>query len=138
VAAASHALVLFLGLTCATAFRAYLTRMLRHLDPSTTIPNRVRTAFDTLAEGLMVVDPGGRLVLANRALAEVTGLEAEVAHRPQRRRAALGARRAGPSGGYPRTCGKRLDRRPGCQSATTSPSCPGWWRSRTGRFIRAT
>jgi signal transduction histidine kinase/DNA-binding NarL/FixJ family response regulator len=59
------------------AFRAYLTRMLRHLDPSTTIPNRVRTAFDTLAEGLMVVDPDGRLVLANRALAEVTGLEAE-------------------------------------------------------------
>ena len=70
-------LVLFLGLTCALAFRAYLTRMLRHLDPSTTIPNRVRTAFDTLAEGLMVVDPDGRLVLANRALAEVTGLEAE-------------------------------------------------------------
>jgi signal transduction histidine kinase/CheY-like chemotaxis protein/HPt (histidine-containing phosphotransfer) domain-containing protein len=70
-------LVLFIGLTCATAFRAYLTRMLRHLDPSTTIPNRVRTAFDTLAEGLMVVDPDGRLVLANRALAEVTGLEAE-------------------------------------------------------------
>ena len=70
-------LVLFLGLTCATAFRAYLTRMLRHLDPSTTIPNRVRTAFDTLAEGLMVVDPDGRLVLANRALATVTGLEAE-------------------------------------------------------------
>ncbi|MFM7705304.1 MAG: histidine kinase dimerization/phospho-acceptor domain-containing protein, partial [Rubrivivax sp.] len=69
--------VLFLGLTCITAFRAYLTRMLRHLDPSTTIPNRVRTAFDTLAEGLMVVDPEGQVVLANRALSEVTGLEPE-------------------------------------------------------------
>jgi signal transduction histidine kinase/CheY-like chemotaxis protein/HPt (histidine-containing phosphotransfer) domain-containing protein len=70
-------LVLFIGLTCAIAFRVYLTRMLRHLDPSNTIPARVRTAFDTLAEGLMVVDPQGEMVLANRALAEVTGQEAD-------------------------------------------------------------
>ena len=70
-------LVLFVGLACLLAFRVYLTRMLRHLDPSNTIPARVRTAFDTLAEGLMVVDPQGQMVLANRALAEVTGLEAE-------------------------------------------------------------
>ncbi len=70
-------LVLFVGLACTIAFRVYLTRMLRHLDPSSTIPARVRTAFDTLAEGLMVVDPQGQMVLANRALADVTGREAD-------------------------------------------------------------
>ncbi|MEY3294523.1 MAG: Aerobic respiration control sensor protein ArcB [Pseudomonadota bacterium] len=69
--------VLFVAITCSMAFRAYLTRMLRHLDPSNTIPSRVRTAFDTLAEGLMVVDPDGRMVLANRALADVSGQPAE-------------------------------------------------------------
>ncbi|MCZ8112909.1 MAG: ATP-binding protein [Betaproteobacteria bacterium] len=69
--------VLFVAITCSMAFRAYLTRMLRHLDPSNTIPSRVRTAFDTLAEGLMVVDPDGRMVLANRALADVSGQPAD-------------------------------------------------------------
>jgi hypothetical protein len=68
---------LFLGLTCASAFRAYLDRMLRHLDPSNSVPTRVRTAFDTLAEGLMVIDPEGNIVLANKAMAQVTGLDAE-------------------------------------------------------------
>ncbi|MEN9420157.1 MAG: hypothetical protein RI988_3778 [Pseudomonadota bacterium] len=70
-------LVFFMGLTCVMAFRAYLARMLRHLDPSNTIPARVRTAFDTLAEGLMVVDPQGQVVLANRALADLTGMDPE-------------------------------------------------------------
>jgi signal transduction histidine kinase/DNA-binding NarL/FixJ family response regulator/HPt (histidine-containing phosphotransfer) domain-containing protein len=69
--------VLFVAITCAMAFRAYLARMLRHLDPSNTIPSRVRTAFDTLADGLMVVDPDGRMVLANRTLAEVAGQPAD-------------------------------------------------------------
>ena len=69
--------VFFVAVTCAMAFRAYLARMLRHLDPSNTIPSRVRTAFDTLAEGLMVVDPDGSIVLANRALAEVSGQPAD-------------------------------------------------------------
>ena len=70
-------LALFLGLTCVSAFRAYLNRMLRHLDPSNSVPTRVRTAFDTLAEGLMVIDPGGNIVLANKAMAQVTGLDAD-------------------------------------------------------------
>ncbi len=69
--------VFFVAVTCAMAFRAYLARMLRHLDPSNTIPSRVRTAFDTLADGLMVVDPDGRVVLANLTLAEVAGEPAD-------------------------------------------------------------
>jgi PAS domain S-box-containing protein len=65
------------GLGCFVLFYLYLRRMLRHLDPARVIPGRVRTAFDTLAEGLLVLDPAGRIVLANRAFAEVVGGEAD-------------------------------------------------------------
>jgi PAS domain S-box-containing protein len=58
---------------CFVLFYLYLRRMLRHLDPSRSIPGRVRTAFDTLAEGLLVIDPKGQIVLANRAFADVVG-----------------------------------------------------------------
>ncbi len=59
--------------SCFVLFYLYLRRMLRHLDPSRSIPSRVRTAFDTLAEGLLVLDPQGRIVLANQAFGEVVG-----------------------------------------------------------------
>jgi PAS domain S-box-containing protein len=59
--------------SCFVLFYLYLRRMLRHLDPSRSIPGRVRTAFDTLAEGLLVLDPQGRIVLANQAFGEVVG-----------------------------------------------------------------
>jgi PAS domain S-box-containing protein len=70
-------LIAAVGLICFVLFYLYLWRMLHHLDPSRSIPGRVRTAFDTLAEGLLVIDPSGRIVLANRAFAEVVGGEAD-------------------------------------------------------------
>jgi signal transduction histidine kinase/DNA-binding NarL/FixJ family response regulator/HPt (histidine-containing phosphotransfer) domain-containing protein len=70
-------LALCLAALCTFAFHLYLKRMLRHLDPSNAIPARVRTAFDTLAEGLLVLDPKGHIVLANKAFAAVLGVEAD-------------------------------------------------------------
>jgi PAS domain S-box-containing protein len=55
------------------AFYYYLGRVLRQLDPSRAIPGRVRAALDTMAEGLLVVDPKGYIVLANQAFASVSG-----------------------------------------------------------------
>jgi PAS domain S-box-containing protein len=66
-------LVLAMGLTCFGVFYLYLRRMLRHLDPSRVIPGRVRTAFDTLAEGVLVLDAEFRVVLANQAFVQVAG-----------------------------------------------------------------
>jgi len=51
----------------------YLRRMLKHLDPSRVVPERVRSALDTLAEGLLVLDNKGRIVLANRAFVDNVG-----------------------------------------------------------------
>jgi PAS domain S-box-containing protein len=75
--AASTQLVAAVGLCSFVLFYLYLQRMLRHLDPSRSIPGRVRTAFDTLAEGLLVLDPKGRIVLANQAFLRVVGSSAE-------------------------------------------------------------
>lgn len=51
----------------------YLRKVLKHLDPSTVIPDRVRTTLDTLAEGVLVLDRDQRIVLANKAFAKYTG-----------------------------------------------------------------
>jgi PAS domain S-box-containing protein len=67
------ALGVFLFLLCLIAFDLYLGRVLRHLDPSRAIPGRVRAALDTLTEGLLVIDRGHNIVLANQAIADLLG-----------------------------------------------------------------
>jgi len=49
------------------AFYLYLKRILQRLDPNAAIPDRVRTAFDALSEGVLVIDKQGHVLLANRA-----------------------------------------------------------------------
>lgn len=51
----------------AILFVFWLRRVLMHLDPSRVMPQRVRAALDTLAEGLLVLDKGGRIMMANKA-----------------------------------------------------------------------
>ncbi len=71
-------MVAFVMIVSMIAFYFYLGRVLRQLDPSRAIPGRVRAALDTLAEGLLVVDPKGYIVLANQAFARVVGQTADV------------------------------------------------------------
>ena len=54
-------------------YSLYLKKMLRHLDPSRVIPDRVRSALDTFAEGLLVIDRGNSIVLANKSFGETVG-----------------------------------------------------------------
>jgi diguanylate cyclase (GGDEF)-like protein len=46
-------------------FYLYLRRTLQHLDPKAAIPDRIRTAFDALSEGVLIVDKQGYVILAN-------------------------------------------------------------------------
>lgn len=46
-------------------FYLYLKRILQRLDPKAAIPDRIRTAFDALSEGVLVVDKQGHVLLAN-------------------------------------------------------------------------
>jgi PAS domain S-box-containing protein len=59
------------------AFYFFLGRMLRHLDPSRTVPDRVRSALDTLAESLLLLDNTGQVVLANQSFADLVGQPAQ-------------------------------------------------------------
>jgi len=75
-----HPLFLLLGyvsLTGFIAFYMYLGKMLKQLDPSQAIPDRVRSALDTMAEGLLVIDAKQNVVLANEAFASLAGESAE-------------------------------------------------------------
>jgi diguanylate cyclase (GGDEF)-like protein len=49
------------------SFYLYVRRMLRYLDPNSAVPDHVRTAFDTLTEGVLVIDQAGNIMLANKA-----------------------------------------------------------------------
>ncbi len=66
-------LIIFIAISSFIVFYFYLSRMLRHLDPSRAVPGRVRSALDTLTEGLLVIDPNEYIVLANEAFATVVG-----------------------------------------------------------------
>jgi PAS domain S-box-containing protein len=62
-------LLLFMALLCFVGFYLYLGKMLKQLDPSQAVPERVRSALDTMAEGLLVLDNKEQIMLANRAFA---------------------------------------------------------------------
>lgn len=67
-------LVTFISVSCFFLYIFFLSRMLSGLDPSRAVPNRVRSALNVLAEGLLVIDQSERIMLANRALEEVLGV----------------------------------------------------------------
>ncbi len=70
-------IVVLLGLGSFAGFTLYLRRVLSHLDPSAVIPERVRSAFDVFSGGVMIVDPACRVMLANAALRNWMGDQAE-------------------------------------------------------------
>ena len=60
-------LIAFIGVCEFAGYFVLLRRTLREIDPSNVIPERIRTAFDTMAEGILVVDEKGTIVLVNNA-----------------------------------------------------------------------
>ena len=59
--------LLFMSTAGAVAFALYLRRALQHLDPASVIPDRVQGAFDTMSEGVVVLDTRGRILMTNKA-----------------------------------------------------------------------
>lgn len=64
-------LVVFCLLISFFAYLAFMLRTLRQLDPSAVIPERVNAAFDTLSEGVMIVDEQEQILLVNKAFCEI-------------------------------------------------------------------
>jgi diguanylate cyclase (GGDEF)-like protein len=57
----------FVGIAGLAGFYFILKRSLRELDPGRAIPERVKAAFDTLAEGVLIMDEREYVLLANDA-----------------------------------------------------------------------
>ncbi|NKB50752.1 MAG: EAL domain-containing protein [Rhizobiaceae bacterium] len=69
-------LLLFLLYLAGSGFLGYfllLRRTLKQLDPGRVIPERVQKAFDTLAEGVLILDEKERILLVNNAFATFYG-----------------------------------------------------------------
>ena len=60
-------LIGFVALAGFVGYFVFLRRALRELDPSNVIPERVKVAFDSLAEGVLIMDEDERIVMANEA-----------------------------------------------------------------------
>ncbi|MEZ6126834.1 MAG: diguanylate cyclase [Planctomycetaceae bacterium] len=78
------ALTGFLAMTLMISFTLFLRRVLKQIDPGKVVPNRVRDALNSLAEGLLVLDPQQTIVLANESFSTATGIQPDalVGHRP--------------------------------------------------------
>lgn len=63
-------LVAFFCITGVFGYTFFVVRVLKLFNNTQVVPERVRQALDTLAEGLLVLDEDGRIVLANRAFAD--------------------------------------------------------------------
>ena len=65
-------LAVFLSSTTFILYMIYLGAMLSQLNPSKSVPQRVRSALDNLTEGLLVLDRSGKIVLANQVFGQCT------------------------------------------------------------------
>jgi PAS domain S-box-containing protein len=70
-------LVGFLGITIFVGISLYLRLVLRPADSRKVVPDRVRAALNTIAEGVLVLDRKQRIALANDAFARKIGKSTE-------------------------------------------------------------
>ena len=69
-------MLVFLAFLTGLGFTGYfmlLRRTLRQLDPGRVIPERVQKAFDTLSEGVIIVDEKQRMLLINKSFFRTCG-----------------------------------------------------------------
>ncbi len=60
-------MILFIIFSGFLAYWLFLKRVLSELDPGSVVPDRVRSALDTLIEGLVILDPSERIIFVNAA-----------------------------------------------------------------------
>ncbi len=66
-------LTLFVAVCGFVLYLLFMRKALRELDPTSVVPARVKYALDILAEGVILVDENGEIVLANTTFAEKMG-----------------------------------------------------------------
>lgn len=64
---------LFMGITCLLIFYFFMRKALSELNPTKAVPERVNSAFNVLAEGVLILDEKEKIVLANEVIARQLG-----------------------------------------------------------------
>ncbi|WP_160149754.1 diguanylate cyclase [Roseiconus lacunae] len=75
-----HPLLRLLAFYCIAGlfgYTVFVGKVMRVFTNTQVVPDRVRQALDTLAEGLLVLDEKAKIVLANRAFAETIDVAAD-------------------------------------------------------------
>lgn len=67
-------LIIFIFIIGFFVYLVFMLRTLRQLDPAAVIPERVNAAFDTLAEGVMIIDENEHILLANKSFSDKIGV----------------------------------------------------------------
>ncbi len=70
-------LILFVGIIGFLSYLFFMKRTLQELDPASVVPERVKKAFNTLVEGVLILDLQERIVLVNNAFSERIGRSTE-------------------------------------------------------------
>ncbi len=68
---------IYILLVSFVAYLVFMLRLLQQLDPSAVIPERVNAAFDTMSEGVFIVDEDEHILLTNQALSNKIGISIE-------------------------------------------------------------
>jgi diguanylate cyclase (GGDEF)-like protein/PAS domain S-box-containing protein len=58
-------MILFAMFSCFVGYLLFIKKTLKELDPSKAIPDRVKTTLNLLAEGVVILDEKGQILLAN-------------------------------------------------------------------------
>ncbi|MGZ0169389.1 MAG: diguanylate cyclase [Planctomycetales bacterium] len=66
-------LMIYMTVVSAIVFYLFFVKILRQLNPAKVIPGRVRSALDTLTEGLLILDSHETIVLANESFGHMAG-----------------------------------------------------------------
>jgi len=70
-------IVLYIGLAGFIGFFFFLRRVMRELDPDSVLPDRVRTALDSLSDGLLIINHDSVIMFCNQALAKKIGINSK-------------------------------------------------------------
>lgn len=70
-------LLIFFTLGGLCVYTFFAARMMGVLNGTQVVPDRVQQSLDTLAEGLLLLDERERIVMANRAFSDTTGISTD-------------------------------------------------------------
>ncbi|MES9862041.1 MAG: diguanylate cyclase [Candidatus Thiodiazotropha sp. LLP2] len=71
-------MLLFVAFFGFVLYLIFMKRTLRELDPKAVIPERVRSAFNALSEGLIILDEKDQIILANESFTDKIDLEEDL------------------------------------------------------------